>query len=618
MISSKSSEDEVGIVVNYKQRFNPYPLGVTYFEEKTVKGLQVSFCSKEKNCGIVLFDRESGEELARYPFSKESKMGDVYYLTITDIDPKKISYLFYEENKLIGDKKAVCFSNSVEYGTAKDAMDFRAGFCKKEYDWEDDRLPKLSYRESVAYVLHVRGFTKHASSGVRAKGTFQGIIEKIPYLKELGITTLEIQPAYEFNELPKTSTDTKSVSKGVVQKAETQKLNYWGYQEGFYYTPKRSYAKSTDVVTEFKNMVKALHANRMELIMQFYFPMTVTHADILDILRFWHFMYHVDGFHLMGDNIPAKMIAEDAFLADCKLWYYHFPMDELYSNNQKPVYSRLATYNDGYMYDMRRLLKGDEGMLHEVMKHMRTNPTTHGVINYLTNYYGFTMADLVSYERKYNDANGEANQDGNDYNFSWNCGVEGTTRKKQVLTLRDKQIRNAFTLLMLSQGTPLFFMGDEFGNSQKGNNNPYCQDNEITWLNWKDLQKNKKLFDYVKEIIAYRKQNAVFHMEREFMIMDYKGCGYPDISYHGTEAWKPSWEYYSRHMGFMLCGEYAKESEGKFYYVAINMHWEEHTFALPKLPKKMIWKRAVSTDLEVAEDIYKVPARSITVYIGEK
>ncbi len=605
-------------MLNSKQGFCPYPLGVTYFEDRSCKELRVSFASEREKCGIILYDRNTLKEVGRYPFSKTQRMGKVYYLRIPGIDAKKVSYLFYEDDKLVEDKKAVCYTDTVEYGIAKDATSYRAGFVTKEYDWGEDKLPQLSYEESVAYVLHVRGFTKHSSSGVKAKGTFQGIIEKIPYLKELGITTLEIQPAYEFNELVKIDTERHNTSKGIVIKEEERKLNYWGYQEGYYYSPKCSYAKSADAVTEFKNMVKALHANQMELIMQFYFPASVPKLEILDVLRFWHFTYHVDGFHLMGDNMPVKQLAEDAFLADCKLWYYHFPVEELYPDSQKPANVRLATYNDGYMYDLRRLLKGDEGMLYEVMKHMRTKTATHGVINYLTNYYGFTMTDLVTYERKYNEANGEANKDGNDCNFSWNCGIEGSTRKKQIQILREKQIKNAFALLLLSQGTPLFFMGDEFGNSQKGNNNPYCQDNDVTWLNWKDLQKNIKQFHYVKNLIAYRKNHGVFHLEHECMIMDYKGCGYPDISYHGSEAWKPSWEHYSRHMGFMLCGEYAKDCEGKFFYVAINMHWEVHTFALPKLPKGLAWKKEFSTEVEEGEDIYQIAPRSITVFVGEK
>ncbi len=619
-------------MMNFTRDYYPYPLGVRYIEEKGKKGLFASFVSEHEGCGIVLFDRKTGEELGKYPFSQEQKVGKVFYRTILNIEPKNVSYLFYEGDKLVADKRAKGFSGADSFGEAKGEDDYKASVEEKAYDWGADRLPKLPYEECVAYCLHVRGFTKHNTSGVRAKGTFWGIIEKIPYLKELGVTTLELQPAYEFNEMSRPEL-AKKPDKNILVKEEEAKLNYWGYKDAFYYAPKRSYAKGADASREFKDMVKALHENSMEVVMQFYFPEGMAHAEILEILRFWHVAYHVDGFHLMGNGLPVKEVAEDDFLKECKLWYYDFPTRELYPNGRKPVYRNLAFYNDCYMYDVRRLLKGDEGMVYDVMKRMRTNPAVNGTINYLTNYYGFTLMDLVSYERKHNEENGEENKDGADYNCSWNCGIEGTTRKKQIVALREKQLKNAFTFLMLSQGTPLFFMGDEFGNSQKGNNNPYCQDNEVTWLNWKDLNRNKALFEYVKELIVFRKNHGVFHLPKECMLMDYKSCGYPDLSYHGKEAWKPSWEHYSRQIGFMLCGEYAQGARGSFYYVAVNMHWEVQEFALPKLPKGMQWVCEFSTDAEnmlkvadglpeseesVKEAVYRVAPRSIAVFVGSK
>ena len=624
-------------MMNFTREYYPYPLGVRYLEEKGKKGLFVSLVSENEKCGIVLFDRKTGEELGKYPFLPEQRVGKVFYQSIFNIEPKNVSYLFYEGDKLMADKRAKGFAGADSFGEPKGDADYKGIVEEKAYDWEADRLPKLPYEECIAYCLHVRGFTKHNTSGVRGKGTFAGIIEKIPYLKELGITTLELQPAYEFNEMPKLEPVKKS-NKNILVKEEEAKLNYWGYKEAFYYAPKRSYAKSADAGKEFKDMVKALHENRMEVVMQFYFQEGMTQTEVLNILRFWRVVYHVDGFHLMGNGLPIKEVAEDAFLQDCKLWYYAFPVAELYPDSQKPAYRNLASYNDSFMYDVRRLLKGDEGMIYDVMRQMRGNPSTNGSINYLTNYYGFTMMDMVSYDRKYNEANGEENKDGTDYNCSWNCGMEGTTRKKQIVALREKQLKNAFTFLMLSQGTPLFFMGDEFGNTQKGNNNPYCQDNEVTWLNWRDLNRNSSLFSYVKELIEFRKSHGVFHLPKECMLMDYKSCGYPDLSYHGKEAWKPSWEHYSRQIGFMLCGEYAQGDRGSFYYVALNMHWEAQEFALPKLPKGKKWVCSITTDTEnrkpiavevveskktearesLKEAVYTVAPRSIVVFIGSK
>ncbi len=602
---------------NRKQRFWQHPYGVNRVDNV----LQVSFVSEKDECGIVLYERGSSKEIKRVPFIKEQRIGNVYYLELEDID--KVAYLFYEEDTLVVDKYAKAYVGAKEFGATKGAEEYKAVLYDREYDWEEDKFPNLSYEDSVVYGMHVRGFTKHGSSGVKGKGTFAGVTEKISYLKELGITTVELQPIYEFNELPK-QINLSTMKQVLVGDAV---LNYWGYQEAYYYAPKQAYSRSADAIAEYKDMIKAFHKNNMEVIMQVYFKNDTGINEIINVLRYWHMEYHVDGFHLIGEVSGIKEVARDAFLSDCKIWYQYFPVNELYASHEKPKKRNLATYNDGYMYDLRRFLKGDEGMLYEVMKHMRINPATNGVINFITNYYGFTMADLFSYDRKYNEANGEDNKDGVDYNFSWNCGAEGSTRKKQVLALREKQMRNAFTLLMLSQGTPFFFMGDEFGNSQKGNNNPYCQDNETTWLNWKDLNKNKEMYAYVKELIAFRKNTGVFHLPKECMIMDYKSCGCPDISYHGSEAWKPSWEHYSRHIGFMYCGDYADSCKGKYYYVAVNMHWEDHEFALPKLPKKKKWKELFTTSNKgnadsvkkelTADAVNVIEKRSITVFIGE-
>ena len=610
---------------DFEQHFYQHTTtGAHVYAENGVQYVCFSYASQCAECGVVLFDRESGKEVNRYAFDAKNQIGSVYYMVLEDFDTEKLSYLFYEKDELVSDKKAKCIIGNFEYGLPKEEAAYKAGFGCDSYDWEQDVFPGLTYEESIGYCMHVRGFTKHSSSGVKAKGTFAGIIEKISYLKDLGITTLELQPAYEFNECPEKVSNEVS---GAILKSENKKLNYWGYQDAYYYCPKKTYAASKDAGTEFKNLVKALHKNSMEIVMQFYFPTDFCRSEIIHILRFWHMNYHVDGFHLLGEGLTIKDIATDPFLSKTKIWYEQFPMAEISSALEVPKYPHLAVYNDGYLYDMRKFLKGDEGTLYNAMKQMRSKPKTHGVVNYFTNYYGFTMADLCSYERKHNEENGEDNRDGNDCNYSWNCGAEGPTRKKQVLLLREKQMKNAFTLLFLSQGMPLIFMGDEFGNSQKGNNNPYCQDNEITWLNWKDLIKNQKLTEYFKGLIALRKENQIFRMPKECMIMDYKACGFPDLSYHGEEAWKPSWEHYVRHIGFMLCGRYEKEPRELFYYVAVNMHWEEHEFALPKLPKGMQWEVSVSTEetkvsgavaTEVQADKKVILApRSIQILLGK-
>ena len=263
-----------------------------------------------------------------------------------------------------------------------------------------------------------------------------------------------------------------------------------------------------------------------------------------------------------------------------------------------PVYKNLAICNDDYMFDMRKFLKSDERMLGSVLHHMKVNPKDHGIVHYFTESSGFTLNDLVSFDRKHNEDNGENNLDGNPYNASWNCGAEGPTKKKAVLELRLKQMKNAVLLHLFSQSTPLLLAGDEFANSQKGNNNAYCQDNAISWLNWNDIDKNKEFHEFYKDAIAFRKEHPMLCMSKEYTMLDEKAYGYPDLSYHSEEPWKCSYDDLTRHFAMMYCGYYSedKKEADTFIYLAVNMHWIPHTFALPKLPKKLKWHLVYDTD----------------------
>ncbi|MCI8693733.1 MAG: hypothetical protein HFH91_13580 [Lachnospiraceae bacterium] len=614
-------------------RENPYPLGA-HAEGGAVR---FSFASKAASCGIMLYDKASGRLRQRIPFAREDRTGYVYCRKFYDIDPKDSSYLFFEEDYLVPDERARVFSRKIPYGRDREAEDLKAGFLTEGFDWGEDRPPRIPYNKVVAYCMHVRGFTKHASSGVVHRGTFAGIAEKIPYLKEIGVTTLELQPAYEFMEIPMRGECRGyypyMAEPGVVdcpgkRDRSGGKPNYWGYKKGFYYMPKAAYAASDNASAEFKELVKALHANGMELIMQFYFPVEVKRSEIPEILRFWVLEYHVDGFHLLGENLQTDLLAAEDLLADTKLWYYHFDTGKIYGREEKPLYPHAAEYNDAWYYDMRRFLKGDGGMLNGMLYHMRHIPEKAGCIHYLSNYYGFTLADMVSYDYKHNEANGEDNRDGSDYNCSWNCGDEGATRRQSVRRLRMKQMKNALCLLMLSQSTPLIFMGDEFGNSQKGNNNPYCQDNAIAWLDWGGMTKNAELLEFWKMLAEFRRSHPILRPEKELRLMDYIACGYPDLSYHGRNAWSPQTEEYYRHIGIMLCGIYEKSCEAgretadTFLYLAFNMHWESHKLALPRLPKGMKWETAFGTERREqgdrceAELMRSIPPRSITVFVS--
>ncbi len=582
---------------------NPYPLGAHLEEGK----LRFSFASRKASCGIILYDRKTGKQLQRIPFTAEERIGNLYCKCVEGLEASEIAYLFYEDGKVVADWYARAFLGRRKYGVRQDVVSWKAIVPTDSYDWEGDARPRLPGEDCVVYCMHVRGFTAHGSSGVACRGTFRGIIEKLPYLQESGFTTLELQPAYEFAELPAKQEGRKADAVPDVpvlpaQEENEKKLNYWGYQRGYYYAPKSAYAWDKDAVKEFKDLVKALHERHMELVMQFYFPKEVHVAEIPELLRFWVLEYHVDGFHLMGENLPVEMIAADACLADTKLWYYGFRTDALYGRDGHVGYRNLSFYQDDYCMTLRKYLKGDENMLSGVLHQMRYLPPDAGRIHYITNYSGFTLMDLVSYDQKHNEANGEENRDGNSYNCSWNCGEEGTSRKARVRSLRLKLIKNAFCMLLFSQSSPLIFMGDEFGNSQKGNNNPYCQDNLCTWLDWRDLEKNREIYVFWKQMVEFRRNHPILHPPAGLRLMDYAACGYPDLSYHGENAWRPDTEYYSRHIGLMFCGKYArteKNKEDAFIYLAMNMHWEKHFLALPRLPKGMQWKLVTDTAQEV-------------------
>ena len=295
----------------------------------------------------------------------------------------------------------------------------------------------------------------------------------------------------------------------------------------------------------------------------------------------------------------------------------------LFENVEESLVAKRAScgvISSGFMYDMRNFLKGDHGVAFQVAGHIRRQMSAGGAIHFMAKQDTMRLADMVSYQEKHNLANGEDNRDGTNYNCSWNCGVEGKTRKKQILSLRKKQMKNAMCLLFLSQGTPLLYSGDEFGNSQDGNNNPYCQDNAVTWLDWKDLDRNRELYDFWKMLIALRKAHPILHLSRKMMLMDSLSCGYPDLSYHGKNAWRIQTEGCNRNAGIMVCGKYAKKPDGQeddFFYLAMNMYWEPQELALPDLPRGLKWESVISTEEGAAlegDSVRKIPARSVCLF----
>lgn len=601
-----------------------YPLGVT----ETADGFHFCVDAQGESCALALFRPGKDRPFQKLEFPKDSRLGNVWEMTVKGSDFENVEYCYIVDGEYLPDPYGKSFTGRDKWGSLTQIRKLMKTPLKSAaFDWEDDKGPDIAYENMIVYRLHTRGFTKHISSRVKERGTFSGIIEKIPYMKELGITTVEIMPPNEFLEvIVPVSGDGNPYGKP----EPTGKINYWGYGPAYYFAPKASFCAGGEKCpeTEFKELVKALHKEGLEIVVELYFNGSESPVFVLDAVRFWAREYHVDGVHLVG-YAPVEMIGADPYLSRLKLFAPSW--ENVPGGKEK----HLAEYNEGFQNDMRRLLKGDEDQINALIYRVKRNPKGYGVINYMANTNGFTLMDMVSYDRKHNEANGEDNRDGNDYNFSWNCGQEGPSRKKKIGELRKKQIRNAVLLLMLSQGAPLIMAGDEFGNSKNGNNNSYCQDNDISWLNWELLKSNQDIWQFVKHMIAFRKDHPVFHMGEEPKVLDYKACGCPDMSFHGVKAWRPEFENFRRQLGIMYCGDYGVKENGvkdDYFFVAYNMHWEPHEFALPNLPREMFWRISVNTDDKVRNGIYKeseepalkdqkkfmVPARSVIVFRGRR
>ncbi len=551
------------------------------------------------------------------------------------------------------------------------------------FDWGQDQPLNIPLADSIIYELHVRGFTQHPSSKAANPGTFRGIIEKIPYLQRLGVTAVELMPVTEFEER-----DNPRVNPFTGQRV----LNFWGYDPISFFAPKASYSSMTgnsSQVGEFKEMVKALHEAGIEVILDMVFNHTgegdvrgptwcfrgidnlayyiidpvsgryhnysgcgntlncnhpVVRDMILDSLRYWVTEMHVDGFRFdlasilsrgrdgspLADPPLLERIAADPVLADTKLIAEAWDAAGLYQVGSFPNWGRWAEWNGRFRDDLRRFVKGEEGMVEALALRLLGSPDLyhgdgrlpHHSINFVTAHDGFTLADLVAYNHKRNQANGEGNRDGSDANYSWNCGQEGPSSSPAVIALRRRQVRNLAVLQMFSQGVPMLLAGDEMGRTQQGNNNAYCQDNEISWLDWGLLEKNADLFRFFRRLIEYRRRNPLLRVPRFEHDSDEI-----EASWHGAKRFRPDWTHHSHSLALHLIGKRWRRD----VYLAANAHWEPHSFELPApRHEPLAWHRLVDTFLDPPHDIadrgqaarlqdqehYQVEPRSVVVLVS--
>jgi isoamylase len=640
------------------------------------------FSSYAAACVLVLFNKREKAPFIEIPFPHEFRIGNVFSMIVFNLDYEEIEYGFrmdgpfdpqagfrFDKTKILMDPYARAIGGRDVWGEEPDWSDpyqHRARIAFDDFNWENDRPLEIPIEDLVIYEMHVRGFTRHPSSGVKYPGTFAAIREKIPYLKELGINCIELMPVHEFDEF-----ENSRISPITGKRL----MNYWGYSNVGFFAPKTGYAATGKYgmqVDELKALIKDFHANGIEVILDVVFNHTaegneqgpyisyrgidnktyyiltpdgyyynfsgcgntlncnnpVVRNMILDCLRYWAAEYHIDGFRfdlasILGrDQFGAPMnnpplletLAFDPVLGKCKLIAEAWDAGGLYQVGSFPGWGRWAEWNGKYRDDIRRFIKGDEGLVGAMSQRIMGSPDLYrwyfrgasSSINFITCHDGFTLMDLVSYNEKHNEANGEENRDGSNENNSWNCGREGETDDPGINFLRKKQIKNALAILFLSRGIPMILSGDEIGNTQYGNNNAYCQDSEISWLNWDLFEKNREIFDFVKKMIAFRNVHPVLRGKTHFQERDCVGSGYPDISWHGQKAWCVDWSPKSRILAFLLCGKHVKEgmAEDNFIYVAMNMYWEMHKFELPGLPEGKRWYMAINTDVALPQDIW--------------
>lgn len=650
-------------------------------------------------CTLLLFKPQASKPYARIPFPDSYRIGDTYSMLVFDIKPDEFEYafsfdgpyepakglLFNEENVLL-DPYSRAVTGQRKWGEKPEGgkdFEYRARVVKSSFDWGNIKQLEQPFEDLVIYETHVRGYTKDKSSGVSAPGTFAGLKDKIPYLKDLGINAVELMPIFEFDEM-----ESARVVDGV------QLYNYWGYNTVSFFAPNTSYAFNEEhnhEGDELKSLIKALKENGIEVILDVVFNHTaegnemgpcfsfkgidnnvyymltpdahyynfsgcgnvmncnhpVVRSFIIDCLRHWAIEYRVDGFRfdlasILGrDQNGAPManppilesLAFDPVLGKMKLIAEAWDAGGLYQVGSFPSWNRLAEWNGRYRDDMRSFLKGDDGMAGNAITRITGSrdlysPESRGhkaSVNFLTCHDGFTLYDLYSYNEKHNEKNGWNNTDGDNNGHSWNCGAEGETDDPNVNGLRRRLIKNAFAALLCSRGPAMFFAGDEFCNTQFGNNNAYCQDNIISWLDWSRLEEFKEIHDFVRHMIQFRKEHPILRK-----MTKPSSCQFPEISVHNGTPFNASTDYKTKLIGIMYAGRNEEDTEDDIVFYCMNAYWEPLVMQLPVLPNGKHWHVDTNTNAEYfdGEDFtaktellgvntIRVPARTTIILVAE-
>ena len=639
------------------------------------------------SCELLLFHRKAEEPYAVIPFPESYRIGFCYSMIVFDLDIEEFEYAYrldgpydekkglrFDKNKILLDPYARAVTGQSQWGHVNNAQHgYRARVVQSNFDWGDQRHHSIPMEDLIIYELHVRGFTMDESSGVKHHGTFEGLREKIPYLKELGVNAVELMPIFEFDEMR----DVRLID-------ENELIDFWGYNPVSFFAPNTSYCSSMEYNREgleLKTLIKDLHDNGIEVILDVVFNHTaegnefgpcfsfkgfdnniyymltpdghyynfsgcgntlncnhpVVRDMILECLRYWVIEYRVDGFRfdlasILGrndDGTPLsqppllRSLAFDSILGNVKLIAEAWDAGGLYQVGSFPSWKRWAEWNGRYRDDMRRFLKGDDFLAQTAAARITGSPDLYdpayrggnASINFLTCHDGFTLYDLYSYNQKHNEANGWGNTDGADDNNSWNCGVEGETDDPAILALRKRLMKNACAILLCSRGTPMFLSGDEFADTRYGNNNPYCQDNLISWLDWSLLKKNKDLFDFFQYMIRFRKDHPVIRKDLEPSYL-----GVPAMSTHGLTPDETNFSGDSHVVCVRFAGYDEATQKEDLVYLAVNSGWFPVTLTLPELPEHYKWKVAVNTGDPKCQFFHKnsMPTVESKIFLGER
>lgn len=591
-------------------------------------------CRKESDCSILIYERDHAEYTKEIAVPKEFSRGNLRAVLIEGLDPEIYDYNFRIDGKILADPYARRIVGRDKWADAGRSPEqtLRCRYEKSRFSWRGDCQVEIPRKDMVLYKLHVRGFTNGLPEKIKDRGTFRGLSRKLSYLKSLGVTSIELMPVYEFEEMmlqetkelpeytrwqPKKNDKIKKP-----EKKTSYKINYWGYGEGMYFAPKASYAASEAADVELKECILQMHKKGMECILEMDFPRTVPKGIILEALKYWVMEYHVDGFHLQGDDIPIQLLLDDPYLGRTKLFYKGIT-EEMIQDAEKE-YPRAFLYTDEFLYPCRKLASGINGSIGELADQMRKQNIKLGYVNYFADNNGFTLNDLFTYGQKHNEANGENNMDGPVWNCSINCGVEGETSSRNVQKIRNRRMKNMAAMLFLAQGVPMLMSGDEDCNSQKGNNNAYCQDNEIGWKDWNATGWTKEFAKYIRKLIAFRKKHEILRLEQPMQLADTKSCGCPDLSYHEEAAWITPRIFNQGSLGILYCGKYAEETED--VYIGFNFSDLQKNLAIPGKNGKSRWylcmdtalKQAFLTELEeLKETCYTLEAQSVCIIIGK-